>query len=171
MAKVIKVVEPIWIRYKGDFDLQGLVTLIYDWYKRQLYELHESVYKDKAESFRGNETEITWKGEKKVTEYLKYEVKVHLHVFEGKDVQVEKNGKKVTLHRGRFELEIAANLLPDWQKTFEGGKLNQIMGDLYAKIKKREIDMIYADQLTTQVYELHRKIKELAGMTLDGGPY
>lgn len=167
MPREEKIIGPIWIRFKGDYDYQGIFDLVYEWYRRQKYEIHEKQYKEKAESWRGNEHELKWEGEKKVTEYIKYWVEVHLHSYESKDVEV--NGK--TIHRGRVEIELNAKVIYDWQKTFEKTPFTKTLGKVYDSVMKREHGMIYEDQLYYQVYELHKRLKEKLGMTITESAY
>src|SRR3989344_8400468 len=97
---------PITIKYQGLFDFDLLYSTMVDWAKNYGYFWHEKTYKHKVPSPMGAEQEIHWETEKKVTEYIKYTIKIQMHIFDLTEIEVENNGKKKALSNGRMLLKI-----------------------------------------------------------------
>ena len=96
----------ITLRYSGLFDFDGMYAAIVDWAKNYGYMYHEADFKHKVPSPSGAEQEFKWILTKKVTEYLKYEIWITVHMWDLLEVEVEENGKKKPLSNARLYLWI-----------------------------------------------------------------
>ena len=67
----------IFIMYKGLYDFDKLYKAIEDWFNVYQYEYHEKQFKNKEYNV-GDELEIKLSGDKKVDEYAKYVIELHV---------------------------------------------------------------------------------------------
>jgi hypothetical protein len=156
---------PIKIRYKGVYDMRGLLGLVYRWYTDNQYEYHEKLYKDKIETAFGNEVEIKMVGQRKITEYYMYEVIVEIHNWESKDIMIKVNSKEVPMMQGRIEIKISGKLITDWQNKFEAGTIWEKAQTFLEKVVlKQDINLKYVDPIERGVHAFAAEIKTFLKM-------
>jgi len=150
------------IRYKGVFDFEGLYRMMHAWLINKRFLFHEDRYKDKVATPFGNELEIDWKAEKKVTEYIKEYIIINFHLWDFSEVEIIKDGKKVKMTKSRMEIWFDAKLEMDYTQKFQGkGKFAEKLGEFYQnKVLYWEWRIKYADALTYSMYDLHAKVKK-----------
>ncbi len=153
---------PIIIRYKGVFDFEGLYRMMHAWLINKRFLFHEDLYKDKVYTPFGNELEIKWKAEKKVTEYVKEYITVYFHLWDFAEVEVIKDGKKAKMTKSRMEVKIDALLQLDYTGKFDNsGPFAKRLGKFYQdKIIYWDWRIKHADSLTYGMYDLQTKIKK-----------
>src|SRR3989338_813451 len=78
-----------WIKYVGTFDLEALYKLMIRWFEEREFEIWEQYYKAKFP-----ELEIRWEATKKVDGFRMDKINIHIHFFDMKEVEVEKDGVK-----------------------------------------------------------------------------
>lgn len=161
--------EGIWepkevptLRYKGVFDWTGLYQLCRKWIAGNNYKFQEKRYKHK-----GDEIEVDMNGDRKIDEMHKYLVDVGFHIWGMKEKTVMKNGKALQLQEGRIEIKLKGTVVIDYTSRFDEGKLAQRLGKWWITIRRQEINAIYHDQLTYDLYSLHADIKSFLEMTTD----
>jgi len=155
------------IRYNGLFDFKAVYDYIYNWLKSRYYEYYESRHKDKAESPRGSETKLFFNGDKKVTEFVKYDIDFKFHLWECKDVEVVIDGKKKMMTRGRLELQMKATIKLDWQNRYnlENPFYKLMYYLLVNHIINRELLIIHFDPLEDRMHTLEDEIRKVLKMT------
>jgi hypothetical protein len=160
------------IRYKGLFDFDGLYNLIVQWMKARRFWFHESKYKHKVPLPTGAEQEITFKGEKDVTEFIHYDIKVDFHLWDMTEVELEVKGQKKHLTNARMEIVLSGAVVVDYEKRFEQNVFWQNIRDFFLKyIVKKDVETIYGDELYYRVNKLHEVIKEFLDMQAKGSEY
>lgn len=159
---VLETGEPVLIRYNGVFDFEGLYRMIHAWLINKRFEFHENRYKDKVFSPFGNELEIEWVAEKKVTEFVKEYITVYFHLWDFSEVDIIKDGKKHKMTKSRMEIKLDAKLELDYNQKFaKGNAFIKNLGKFYLnKVIYWEWRIKYADALTYNMYDLHHKIKK-----------
>lgn len=148
------------LRYNGLFDFDGLYAAVVDWAKNYGYRWHETSYKHKVPSPKGAEDEMTWVLSKKVTEYIKYEMLILVHMWDLTEVEVEVSGKKKHLSNARIDIIIKPTLSYDWQGRLSGTKIADWLGKIYLKAYTKDVESIYGDQLHYRVLNLHALMKK-----------
>ncbi len=152
------------IKFSGVFDYDKFYRGIYSWFKERLYDVHETAYKHKATP-KGPEVEISFKGERKQSEWIMYKVSVDLHIWDMTDVEVVKDGKKQKLNKGRMTVVINMEVVFDYEKRFEEKpfyiQLYNLLIDniLWMKLMLGPVDTLYYE-----VYTLHTEIKKILNM-------
>jgi hypothetical protein len=154
--------QPLLIRYRGVFDFEGMYRMMHAWLINKRFLFHETRYKDKVFTPAGNELEVEWRGEKKVTEYIKEYIIVKMHLWDFAEVEVIKEGKKVKMTKSRMEIVFDAQLEMDYTKKFQGhGPFIEKLGAFYQnKVLYWDWRIKYADSLTYSLFELHNRVKK-----------
>ena len=156
---------PIRIRYNGIFDFDALYAAMIDWAKNYGYIWEEETYKHKVPSPAGAEQEWGWHVDKDVSDYLHFKILILGHLWDMKEVEVEKDGKRKKLISGRFEIVMIGMMTTDWQKRWGKNKLSKFLGKIYEKyVIVKELENIYGDQLWYRMYNLQAVLKKFFDM-------
>jgi hypothetical protein len=158
------------IRYSGLFDFDGFYSAIIDWAKNYGYMWHEIDYKHKVPSPAGAEQEWKWRLMKDVNDYINYDIMFTIHAYDLLDVEVEVDGKKKNLTKGRLYIWIDGKVTWDWQGKFGGTKLNKWLGSFYEKRMNPEISE-YVDGLYYRMLNMQTMIKKYFQMQTTKHPY
>lgn len=147
------------IKHRGFYDNTKVIRAIFNWYKHNDFYFDVEKYK-----LTGITLKYTFKGYKKVTEYLKWHMKCFLIIYQLEDVEVIKEGKKIKTNHGKFHAEITGILEVDWQERYKGGKFVTFLGDFLRKyvLKYKIVDM-WEDEVALKIDELAAVIKEALG--------
>ena len=152
--------EPLGdIKYSGEFDYEGLYLAIYNWLKNKRYEVQE-VYKHKMTP-AGAEIELTFKGSKEITEFVKYSIDTEIKGWNITEHETVKEGKKQKLNKGRLVINIKMTLQLDWQKEFESSPFRKRLYKLLTgTILKKKAILDWGGNLVAEAYQLHTAIKK-----------
>lgn len=149
------------IRHKGVFNLEELFKVMRRWFMDQGYEWHEKVVKHKVPSPAGAEDQYFWHNWKYVTEYAKFTIDLYMHIWDNKEVEVVRDGKKQTLNQCAIFFEITPDLSLDYQGRFEKNKfLLRLREWFHEYVWKNEIEDGWEDEAYYRAYKFHRVIKE-----------
>ena len=160
------------IRYKGLFDHDGLYNMIVRWMKTRRYWFHEEVYKHKVPSPHGAEQEFTFTGEKKISDYIMYSMRIAFHLWDMNEVEVIKDNAKRTLTNARMEIIMVSTVNVDYEKRMEKSKIWAAISDVYYKyFLKEDIESIHHDTIYYRMFKLHNAIKEFLDMGAKGNEY
>jgi hypothetical protein len=151
---------PINIKYSGLYDLNSLLKAIYTWYNSEYYNFTEAKQK-----YKPSEREIKFHGDRKLNEYVRFNIDVDMFFFDIKEVEVIKEGKKLKMQDGKVIIDIKGFLELDWQRRFGGVKYFQYLQDFYHKyIIKQTISEDWEDTLYFKMQQLARMINQRLGM-------
>jgi len=166
---------PLIIRYKGVFDYEGMYKMMHAWLINKRYLFHENKYKDKVATPFGNEIEIAWTAEKKVTEFIKEIIKIEFHLWDHSEVEVIKDGRKVKMSKTRMEIKFFADMELDYMKKFNGESASPFVKELGKFYVEHVIywdwRIRYANSLEYAVYDLHAKVKKYLNMESGSNAY
>lgn len=145
----------MFIKHKGNFDFDKICQDIKNWLEDNHYDFHAPKHKHKVD-----EEEIKFFGERKVTGYIKFYLTIEMRIWEFKEVEVIKDGKKVKTNYGRVAINFIPSYKLDYENRFRGAKWLQAVQDFYHKyIIKRKLEDYWEDELFLQAGELIRVIK------------
>lgn len=127
------------IKFEGIFSFKEFYKFCYSWLTDETELL---VFEDKyAEKLKGTskDIDISWTGERKVTDYFKFQVKVAFQILKMSEVQVSKGNAKVNMNEGSVEVKIKGNLIRDYEGKFETSAFKKFLRSIYEKwvIKSR----------------------------------
>lgn len=148
--------HPIILNYDGIFDLEALYHECTQFFAEKGFKFEEPTYKVKA-----TEEEITWKPERKVTDYVKYTMAINFWILDKKDVDVIKEGKKVKLTKAHVRILLGCEVIKDYSGRFKGKPYLKKIKNFYEKfVFKKEFDTIWDDELYYNLYDLHTLLKK-----------
>jgi hypothetical protein len=157
--------HPQRLKYRGIFDLDGFLRTVRQWMIDRGYEFHEKNVKYKVPSPAGAELEMEWEAWLKVTAYVKFWIKVGYHMFDVKEVEVIKDGKKQKLTSARMLMEIWGQVDLDYTNRFKGSRFAEALQDFYHKyVIRKDLDNIWEDELYYRVYKLYSVAKQYLEM-------
>ena len=118
MSEIKTVVDEEEIQYEGLFDLKGLYRMVDKWFADRGFDKtelknYEEVYED------GRQVTLEMIPYKKITDYVKMEVRIRGYFTQLQDVQVEKNGVVLNLVKGKASLLFDAYMTTDYENTWE----------------------------------------------------
>ncbi|MBC8496006.1 hypothetical protein H8D36_07655 [archaeon] len=160
-----------YIKYKGDYDFDGLYSLVWNWISGRRYVTQEPKYKDKIDSPAGTEVEVDIVGQKKETPYVKLWIKAALHNWDFKEKEGMLHGEKKLYTGGRIQITITTDVEVDWQNNFTGSKFKEMAGKFYFWVMKKEIETINIDAQEYEALKLEHEIKKFLKMETDTHAY
>ncbi|MFA6022706.1 MAG: hypothetical protein WC781_01315 [Candidatus Pacearchaeota archaeon] len=143
MAEKDKITESK-VKYSGIFDFKEVYQFVYRWLDEEDYWIEEKKYIEEV-SGDTKKVEIQWIASKKISDYFKFEHKLNWRIIGLTSIEVEKNGKKIKMNKGNFEIKIASTLVKDWEGTWEKQPYMKFLRGLYdrflieGRIKSYEI--------------------------------
>ncbi|MAG38252.1 hypothetical protein CMI45_02615, partial [Candidatus Pacearchaeota archaeon] len=100
------------VDHTGIFDFKGFYRFAHTWFKDEGYGVDEGKYSEKLSGNSKNLT-IEWKATKQLSDYFKIEHIIRFTIENLTDVEVEVDGEKKQMNKGKVEMEIKANLVSD----------------------------------------------------------
>jgi hypothetical protein len=168
------IATPLIIKFKGVFDYEGLYKMMHAWIISKRFLFQENKYKDKVATPFGNEVEIAWVAEKKVTEFIKEWITVEFHMWDFSEVEVIKDGKKTKAAKTRMTITFKAQIEFDYAGRFreKDSKFTQKLGIFYVEnIIYWDWKIRYANALEYSVYDLHAKVKKFLNTETGSNAY
>ncbi len=121
------------VEHTGIFDFSGFYFFAYTWFRDEQYDgVDEQKYSEKVIG-NSKDIDIEWKAFKTLSDYFKVE---HMLVFEIRgmsDVEVEIDGKKKKMNKGKISLEIKTTLIRDPESKWDRSPTLRFMRDVYNK--------------------------------------
>ena len=139
-------------KQKGIFDFKDFYGFTYDWLKGEGYKVTEKVY---SEEITGDskKIEIDWECKKKVSDYFQFVIKVKWMVLGLKNVEVQREGKKLKMNSGQIEVKVGGVLVKDYEHKWEDHPSWKFLRGIYDRyIVKSRIDQ-YEGNLRDEVEE------------------
>jgi len=171
VTKTGGVVGHAMVKYKGDYDFDGLYKLISNWIIDRRYKFDEKRYKDKIDNPLGTEVEIDFVGKRKETSYIVLEIAVSIHAWNYKEKDGILHEEKKRYTGGRVTIEIKTSIVFDWQDSFKGSRIKELMGDFYFWIRKKEFELTHVDNHEYEALRLEYEIKKFLRMETDTHAY
>ncbi len=151
------VVDRILIKKSGVFDLDKLYKFVYAWLDERKYFYHEKAYKQK-----GVEMELEVEGKKKISGYTQFIIGLEFQLWDMKDVEVIKHGKKVKMTKTRIEVRLSGSVETDYEGNWKESKFKEALNNFYEKyIIKKTLEDEWMFELYKEAYDLQEKIKKI----------
>ncbi len=145
MAEKDKIFESK-IKQVGFANFKDYYSFMYDWLNGEEYDVSEDKY---SETIEGDATkiEIEWTAFRKISDYFKFELKIAWKVLNMKTVEVERDGKKVKIQSGTFELKVKGYLVKDYENKWEDRPFWKFLRGVYDRYIIRTRIIQYEDKL------------------------
>ncbi len=100
------------LKYEGIMDARKLCAVIYHWFKERHYNLVEKLNFEQTFE-EGKQMEVRLMPFKRYDDYTKSEIKVAMNFTQLKEVEVDLNGVKRKLWKGKVSIKFTATLITD----------------------------------------------------------
>ena len=150
------MISNIKFRYEGLFDYDGLYLMMQRWLSKKGYNFYETKYKHKPMEL-GEESEIEWVAEKKVTGYYMHFIKIEFHLWDINDVEIK--GK--TWSQARMEINFTGTLILDYEGNWGKNAVLKFLRDFYHEyVIKEPIDHIWGEDMRLEILALAEDTKK-----------
>ncbi|MCU0642253.1 MAG: hypothetical protein MUF61_01575 [archaeon] len=118
--------------HSGIFDFSAFYSFAHQWFKNELYGVFEEKYSEKV-SANGRDISIEWKAIKKLSDYFRIEHGIKMNITGLSDVEVEIDGKRKKMNKGKIEIEIKGILLKDAESKWDTQPMFRMLREIYNK--------------------------------------
>ncbi len=122
------------MKYDGIFSFKDFYKFCYEWLTEETHMdfVMEGKYEEKI---KGDEKEVVveWEGQKKITDYFRFDIKVKMEIKRLKEVEVMQDGIKVKANSGSAKIGVKGILVRDYESKFEGTAFRKFMRSIYEK--------------------------------------
>jgi len=132
------------IKHVGIFSFKDFYLFCYEWLTEEtaLDPVREEKYEEKI---KGDEKDIIikWVGEKKLTDYFRFDMIVEFTVRRLKDVEVSQDGINIKTNQGDVKVKVKGILVRDYDGKFETSAFKKFLRAIYEKwiITSRIVEM------------------------------
>ena len=121
------------IKYNGIFSFKDFYKFCYEWITEEMdMEISENKYEEKITGDSKNIV-VEWAGEKKLTDYFRFDIKINFELMGLKNVEVAVGGTKVTTNNGSAKISVKGILVRDYEGKFEMSAFNKFLRSIYEK--------------------------------------
>ena len=153
------------LRYKGIVDFDGLYKMMHGWFGEREYDFLERRFKRK-ERAEGDEYEINWEAWREVTDFVQNWVTIYFHVWDYREVEIIKDGKKKKVGKCRMLIDFSFWLTLDYEDRWEDTALKRALLEFYIKyVIRHDLDDYYGDKLWYNTNKLQQDVKKYLGMS------
>lgn len=148
MAEVNILVMNRGIEYSGIFDLGGFIKILDLWFKERGYDKRETKnYEEVYEEFR--QVTIEMFPYKKISDNVKFEIRLFMIFSKLKETEIEKDGKKIRLLNGKAMISIDGYMLTDYENKWDRTPFYYFMRVMFDRFIHRD----YISQARAQFME------------------
>lgn len=165
-ADKVKIADGLKIKWSGVFDVGEFYIRLKQWFAQEGYGDELKNFKEikfvQRVKQAGKEIEIKWIGEKNVSDYFAYAVTITIAASQLKDVEIQRNGKKLKMNSGSLDIRLFADFITNAKGKWKKGSF---MKKLYERFVVKERMDSYKLDLYQKVYDLQDYIKEYLGIS------
>jgi hypothetical protein len=166
MQEKLTIVPGIKVKWKGIFSMDGLYKNIKFWLDYQGYGNQDKTFQEEkyVERIKGEskQLEIRWVARKDVSDYFSFVIQIAFFVLGLKDVEIEKDGKKIKTQAGEIEIRIKSHILTDRSKKW--GESKGMFQSIYEKFIIADRIDDYKINLYSKTYAMQDEIKSYLTM-------
>ena len=151
------------LKHKGFFSYSDLYNFCYNWLKDEGFSVSEDEYTEKIAG-NGKEIIIKWKATKKVSDYIKNEIKAEWHILGLTDAEVMIGEKKEKTNKGEVKITVAANLKKDYESKWDTSPTMRFLRDVYDRYIIRESVKKYEDRLEDKAQDFVEDTKSFLNL-------
>ena len=156
----VGVLSPFYVlRHEGLVDFDKLFNEVTGWFESNKYKL---LIKNITHSKKpdGGEIKIELIADKEVSPYIKFKAYVEMILLRGREVAVEKAGKKQRLRKGDLDVRIKTSYEKNHKGTFSKANFQEFLRQVYEKYIAKNVILGYEIKLWKEGNELIAVIKD-----------
>lgn len=151
---VIPEYAPLVVSQEVVFNISDLYKHIKSWFDFHGYDFYEKEYHDKLKEGAKNIV-IKWKGERKIDDYLRFNIKVSIKFSN----IIEVNTKKGVMNKGKVTFEFKSFLEKDYNKKWSANFMQKFLREVYDKFIISNQINARMDELKNETYEIYHEVK------------
>ncbi len=101
---------------------------------------------------------------KKITDYARHIIRVEMKLFNVKEVEIERDGRKVRMNTGRVNFVIDAYLQTDWESKWETRPLYFFIRTMVDKFIYKSYTNLYEGLLVETTNQLYSLLKSFLNL-------
>jgi len=133
------------------------------WFRDKFYDKFEKRNEEFANPDGSKQIEIEFVPWKKYTDYYKSMIKMEMIVKNLREVEVEIEGKKKKMNKGRIEFKMTGYLVVDYESKWNKA-LQYFLRDIFDKFINRRITKKYHDMLIDDCNDLYNTLTSYLNM-------
>ncbi len=149
------------IRYAGVFDILDLLGSFKKWCVKRYYDVADKEHEELVKS-SGKELTFVFEGERKITDYVKYQFQVRIKILRLIDVMVDTAEGKMKKQQAEVDIGVKSWLAKNYKGTFkpkEKSKIQEFFRQVYEQfIAKNSLDDLKT-KLTNETLMLTDELK------------
>lgn len=153
------IAKDLRVRQKGIFDMNELYKTMFRWFSQHNYDFQEKEYIDKVQPDGGRVLELGWWSYRKISDYVRFRIKVKFLVVGLKDIEIEVDGMKRKTNSGDCEIRFTAWIETDYEGKWEANPITKFFREFYNKYIMRSRIEDYETELHEELYELMGEVK------------
>lgn len=163
MAEKKLVVDQLKLNYEGIMDVSGLLHMMKNWFYEKGYDMFE--HKNYEQDLPGGRViELVLAPWKKTTTYFENTIKIRMNFSNIRDIEVDKDGKKLKLQTGKLMVIFDGYLTSDYEDAWEGAGWKVMIRTLYDKFIMKDQFTYYERWLVNDLYDIHGRIQRFLNL-------
>jgi len=158
MTEKTLIVDQLKFSYDGLFDLSELYRLIDSWFYEKGWDKYEHINQE-IMTPEGRQIRIVLEPWKSITDYFKIIMRIRANFNEIKEVEVEKEGKKIKLNQGEVNMIFDGYVVSDRHGKWNKKPLWWFLSIIFNKFIFKEHHNKAERWLLSDVDDLYQKIK------------
>ncbi len=157
----VGILDPYYtLRHVGLVDFDRLFNEITEWFESNKYGL---VIKNITHSMKpdGGEIKVELSGDRDVSPYIKFKIYVEMILLRGREVTIEKAGKKQRMRKGDLDIRIKTSYEKNIKGTFGKTNFQEFMRHIYEKYIAKNVILGYEIKLWKEGNELIEVVKDV----------
>ncbi len=119
MAELTSVVRNLKVSFEGLFDFAELMGHVQAYFKSEGFGWFEAQHNEIVKE-TGKDIFIMADNRREISDYAKSRIVIYITIRDLTDVEIEKDGRKFIVNRGKVTFEFEAYILTDYMGRFEG---------------------------------------------------
>lgn len=155
------------VKQTGVFNFKELYSFVYDYLIEDGYDLTEKTYSEKVTG-DSKMIEIKWEANKKVSDYFKFQIKLDWQIIGMKEVDVDREGKKVKTNSGSIEIKFSGVLIKDYENRWEDNPVYKFLRGVYDRYIIRNRIEQFEQKLIGEIIDTLNQCKSF--LVVEGRP-
>lgn len=163
MAEIKTLIDGKSLSYEGVFNLKELYRLIDKWFKDHGYDKQEI---KNWEDVSQNEKQIILEiiPYKKVSDYARLDIRIFMIFSKITDVEIEKDGIKFKMNKGRAEFYFDAYVVTDYEHKWETKPIFYFIKNVFDKWIYKIYMSTYDTEVIRDCTEIENEIRSYLNM-------
>ncbi len=151
------------LKQRGFADFKDFYSFTYDWLNGEGYDVSEIKYDEKVLGDT-KDIKIEWEAVRKISDYFKFSMKINWTILHLKEVEVQRDGKKVKTDSGEFEIKLKGILIKDYENKWEDHPFWKFWRGVYDRYIIRTRISQYEDKLFEECDEFLAQCKSFLAL-------